>query len=123
MLESSIGWVLVVSGVVTAGGGLAAMLFPAALLRLVFGAGDCGRSTTFFVRHWGVLIFTIGALIAYGAYAPMVRPAVLTAAAIEKIAIVALIFFGPLKRTAGMTAVAAIDGAFAAIYVAYLAGL
>jgi hypothetical protein len=99
------------------------MLFPAALLRLVFGVGDCGGSTTFFVRHWGMLILAVGALIAYSAYAPMVRPAVLTAAAVEKIAIVALIFLGPLKRTAGMTAVAAIDGGFAAIYIAYLAGL
>lgn len=70
-----------------------------------------------------MLIFAIGGLIVYAAYAPSVRAPTLTAAAIEKFAIVALVLFGPLKRTAAMTAIAAIDGLFAAIYVAYLAGL
>jgi hypothetical protein len=47
----------------------------------------------------------------------------LVAAAIEKFAVVLLIFFGPMKRTRAMTAIAIMDGAFATIYVAYLAGL
>jgi hypothetical protein len=31
------------------------------------------------------------------------------------------VFFGPVKRTGAMTAIAAVDGAFAILYVAYLA--
>jgi hypothetical protein len=69
------------------------------------------------------LISTVGALVLYSAYAPPIRTAVLSAAAFEKFAIVTLVFFGPLKRTRLMTAAAAADGLFAAIYVAYLAGL
>jgi hypothetical protein len=122
MFASSIGWILAISGLVTAGAGLAALLFPDPLLRLAFGVREPGNSTIFFVRHWGVLIFVIGALVFYGAYVPNVRVSVLTAAAIEKFAIGILVFFGPLKRTAAMTAIAATDGLFAVLYVAYLAG-
>jgi hypothetical protein len=70
-----------------------------------------------------VLIFVIGALIVYSAYAPIFRIPVLTAAAIEKFVIGILIFFGPMKRTTSMTAMAIVDGVFAILYVAYLAGL
>ncbi len=116
MLGSSIGWILIVTGAVTAGGGLAAFLFPKPVLGLVFGVADPPSSTRFFARHWGVLIFAIGGLLAYAAPAPEIRLPVLIAGALEKFAVVALIFFGPLKRTAPMTAIAAMDGAFAIVY-------
>ncbi len=122
-MASAIGWILVVSGAVTAAAGLAGALAPRRLLEFVFGVNDAGGALLFFVRHWGVLIFTVGALVFYSAYAPPIRMAVLAGAAVEKFAIVALVFFGPLKRTPLMTAVAALDGLFAVIYVAYLAGL
>ena len=123
MLASSIGWILVASGVITAGGGLTALLFPHLFLRLQFGVESPATSTVFFVRHWGVLIFAIGALIVYSAYASIFRIPVLTVAAVEKFAIGILIFFGSMERTTSMTAMAIIDGVFAILYVAYLAGL
>ena len=123
MLAASIGWILVVSGVITAGAGLVALLFPHLFLRLGFGVESPISSLVFFVRHWGVLIFVVAALIVYSAYAPTIRAPVLVAAAIEKFAIGLLTFFGPMKRTTAMTAIAVGDGAFAILYVAYLAGL
>jgi len=123
MLASSIGWILVASGIITAGAGLAALLFPHLFLRLGFGVESPITPLVFFVRHWGVLISAIGALIVYSAYHSTVRAPVLTAAAIEKFAIGLLTFFGPVKRTTAMTAIAVGDGAFAILYVAYLAGL
>ena len=123
MLAPSIGWILVVSGVVTAGAGLAALLFPHLFLRLGFGAETPSSSLVFFVRHWGVLIFVVAGLIVYSAYAPTIRGPVLVAAAIEKFAIGLLMFFGPMKPTSAMTAIAIGDGAFAILYVAYLSGL
>lgn len=123
MLASSIGWILVTSGVITAGAGLAALLFPHPFLRLGFEVESPASSTVFFVRHWGVLIFVVGVLIVCSAHAPAVRAPVLAAAAIEKFAVGLLIFFGPMKRTSAMTAIALGDGAFAILYVAYLAGL
>jgi hypothetical protein len=122
-LASSIGWILVASGAITAAGGLTALLFPQPFLRLGFGVKSTDGATVLFVRSWGVLVFVIGALIVHSAYAPTTRTPVLTAAAIEKLALVALIFFGPVKRTTAMTAIAVIDGVFAILYVAYLAGL
>jgi hypothetical protein len=92
-------------------------------LRLGFGVESPISPLLFFVQHWGVLIFSVGMLITYSAYAPAVRSPVLAAAAIEKCAIGLLVFFGPMKRTSAMTAMAAGDSVFAIIYVAYLAGL
>jgi hypothetical protein len=115
--------ILVVSGLITAGGGLAAFLLPKLFLRFGFGDESPTDSAVFFVCHWGVLIIAVGALIVYCAYVPTIRVPVLVAAVVEKFAIGLLVFFGPLKRTAGMTAVALVDGFFAVLYVAYLAGL
>lgn len=123
MLTSSIGWILVVSGVATAAGGLAACLFPQPVLQLLFGSKTTDGVTTFFIRHWGALLFVVCALTVYSAYFPATRIPILTAAAIEKFVIVALIFFGPAKRTVAMTAVAALDGTLAILFVAYLAGM
>jgi hypothetical protein len=123
MSTSTIGWILVASGVITAAGGLTALLFPHRFLRLEFAVESPASSIVFFVRHWGVLIFVIGALIVYSSYAPIFRIPVLTAAAVEKIAIGILIFFGSMRRTTSMTAMAIVDGVFAILYLAYLAGL
>ena len=123
MLAASIGWILVVSGVITAGAGLAALFFSHLFLRLGFSVESPISSLVFFVRHWGVLIFVVGALIIYSAYAAEIRTPVLTAAAIEKFAIGLLTFFGPMKPTSAMTAIAIGDGAFAILYVVYLSGL
>lgn len=123
MLTSSIGWILVVSGLVTAGGGLAALLATRLFLRLGFGVESPASVSLFFVRHWGVLILAVAGLIVLSAYAPAIRVPVLIAAALEKFAMGLFTFFGPMKRTSGMTAIAIVDGVFAILYVAYLLGL
>jgi len=71
----------------------------------------------------GALLFVVCGLTVYSAYVPASRTPILTAAVIEKLAIVVLIFFGPAKRTGAMTAVAVMDGTLAMLFVAYLAGL
>ena len=122
MFASSIGWILIFSGLITAGAGLATLLFPHLILRLGFGVETPDGSTVLFARHWGLLVAVIGALIVYGAEASAVRNPVLVAAIIEKLALGLLIFFGPVKRTSAMTALAIGDGTFAILYIAYLAG-
>jgi hypothetical protein len=120
VLGSSIGWILVVSGVATAAAGLGAFLATGPLLRLAFGVDRPEPATMFFARHWGVLILAVGVLVVYSAYVPAARLPILVAGSVEKAAIVVLIFFGPLKRTLAMTAIAAMDGLFTIMYVAYL---
>ena len=123
MLASSIRWILILSGAATAAGGLAACLFPNPVLQLVFGAKSNDGLTIFFVRHWGGLLCVVCALTVYCAYFPATRLPILTASVIEKLVIVALIFFGPLKRTVAITAIGIMDGILAILFIAYLAGV
>lgn len=74
----------------------------------------------FFVRHWGALLFVICALTVYCAYVPASRAPILTAAIVEKVAIVDLVFLGPAKRTLAMTAIATTDAVLAVLFVVYL---
>ena len=120
MLASSIGWILILSGIATAVAGLGAAVAPGPLLRLAFGVDRPEAATMFFARHWGVLILAVGALVVYSAYAPAARLPILVAGSVEKALIVVMIFFGPLKRTLAMTAIAAMDGLFTILYVTYL---
>ena len=121
-MASSLGLILVFSGVITAGAGLAALLFPHLFLRLGFGVESPHNSTVFFVQHWGMLIAVVGAMIAYSAGNPAVRTPVLIAAAAEKIALGLLIFYGSVKPTSIVTAAAVGDCLLAILYVAYVAG-
>ena len=99
MLASSIKWILVISGIPTAAGGLAALLLPQTTLRLVFGADNTSSLTEFFARHWGALLFVVCSLTIYAAFFPDTRGPILTAAIFEKVIIFVLIFFGSLTRT------------------------
>ena len=85
MLTSSIGLILIVTGLITAGGGIAALLSPKLFLRLGFGDESPSGTAVFFARHWGVLIIAIGELIAYSTFVPALRTPILVAAVAEKI--------------------------------------
>ena len=122
MLASSIEWILISSGIGTTAGGLAGLFLSQTTLQLVSGVKSSDGVTMFFVRHWGALLFVVCALTVYSAYVPVSRVPILTAAIIEKLAIVALIFFGPLKRTIVMTVMGIMDGILAIVFIAYLAG-
>lgn len=122
MLASSIGWILVISGIPTAAAGLAALLFPKTVLGRVFGSADTSPITIFFTRHWGALLFVVCSLTVYAAFFPDTRGPILIAAAIEKFIIFILIFFGNLPRTPAMTTVAITDGVLAALFTLYLVG-
>ena len=122
MLASSIEWILISSGIGTTAGGLAGLFLSQTTLQLVSGVKSSDGVTMFFVQHWGALLFVVCALTVYSAYVPVSRVPILTAAIIEKLAIVALIFFGPLKRTIVMTVMGIMDGILAIVFIAYLAG-
>src|SRR5262245_53671952 len=120
MLASSIVWILVISGIPVAAAGLAALLFPKAVLGLVFGSTVSSPITMFFTRHWGALLFVVSSLTVYAAFFPDTRGPILTAAIIEKVVIFILTFFGKLARTPAMAAMAVMDGALAVLFALYL---
>ena len=71
MLASSIGWILVVSGIPTAAAGLAVLFLPKTVLRLVFGSTESNPITIFFTRHWGALLFVVCSLTVYAGPFPI----------------------------------------------------
>jgi hypothetical protein len=84
MLTSSIGLILIVSGAITALGGLIALLNPQFNLRSTYGIENPASIAVFLMRHWGVLTLDVGCLIVYSAYDPAIRVPVLAAAVAEK---------------------------------------
>jgi hypothetical protein len=123
MLASSIGWILVVSGIPTAAAGLAALFSPRTVLGLLFGSTDTNPVTIFFSRHWGALLFVVCSLTVYAGLVPDSRAPILTAAIVEKCIIFVLVFFGPVKPTIALAAIAIMDGVLSVLFAAYLAGL
>lgn len=75
----------------------------------------------FIARHWGLLAASIGGLLMFAAAHPELRPAVVTAALVEKVGMVvafALVRRQPFAR--GLRMVAAVDGACVVLYAAWL---
>ncbi|HEX3479214.1 MAG TPA: hypothetical protein VHT91_29520 [Kofleriaceae bacterium] len=75
----------------------------------------------FFARHWGLLAATIGGLLLFAAAHPELRPAVVTAALIEKAGLViafALVARRPFAR--GLRLAIAFDTACVVLYAAWL---
>jgi hypothetical protein len=123
MLASSTGLILIVSGILTAVAGLAALLFPQPILRLIFETEDNSALTIFFTQHWGALLFVVCSLTVYAGLVPDARPPILTAAIVEKCILFILVFFGSVKRTNMLVVIAATDGILCVLFAAYLAGL
>jgi hypothetical protein len=122
MVRANIQPILLITGLITA---LAAIAFvtPRPLLRILFSVERWDPITLFVARHWGLLVGMIGILLVSAAYEPSLRTAAIALAAVEKIAIVGLIVFVPPRRTTAMWVIVAGDGAMAAAYLLYFAGL
>src|SRR5262249_30762108 len=122
MIAAHIQPLLLVTGFVTT---LAVAIFvaPRAGLKLLFGVEQADPMTMFIARHWGLLVALVGGLLVAAAYEPGLRVPAMALAVAEKLAIVAMIAFGPLKRTRGMLAIAWGDGTMAVLYVLGLLGL
>ncbi len=96
---------------------------PLAVLRRVYGEAPTDTVSLALARHWGLLIFCVGALLIYAAFYPPVRVPVLVFAVIEKVGL-GVCVLGTSLRSKGIAAVlAAADLLMALIYVIYLSGL
>jgi hypothetical protein len=76
----------------------------------------------FLARHWGMLAACVGGLLMFAAAHPEVRPAVVTAALVEKAGIVvayALVRHRPFAR--GLRLVVVFDSACVIVYAVWLA--
>ena len=121
MIASNIEAVLIVTGALTAGM-LAQFLAPRWILRHAFGEVPSGAVSIALARHWGLLLFCVGALLIYAGFHPAVRTPALVLASIEKVGFVGCVFGSSLRRRPAVAAMAIGDGVMVLVYVLYLLG-
>lgn len=121
MIGSHIEIILIITGALTA---IALIQFvaPVPTLRMIYGEAPTDAVSLALARHWGLLIFLIGALLIYAAFHPAVRAPVMIVAAIEKVALGAAVLGTSLRQHPVAAAIAAGDLLIALVYVLYLAG-
>jgi hypothetical protein len=120
MLNSSIKWIMLVSGVLTCTMVYAAIA-PQAMLQSTFGETLDGPLADIIVRNWGALIFLIGAMLIYGAFTPAVRSLVLVVASASKFVFIALVLSNGARYASGQAAVSVVvDSVMVLLFAAYL---
>ena len=113
---------LIVTGVLTAIA-LVQFLAPSWTLRHTFGETPTGAANVTLTRHWGLLLFCVGALLVYSAFHPAIRAPAVVIAVVEKAGFVACVFLSSLRRQPIPSIMAATDGLMVLIFALYLAGL
>ena len=122
VISSSIETVLVVTGVLTAGM-LVQFAAPSWTLRHTFSEVPSGAVEVVLARHWGLLLFCVGALLVYAGFHPAVRRPAVALALIEKVGFVACVFGTSLRRRPVVAMMAVADAVMVLIYGLYLSGL
>ena len=121
-ITSNIESILVITGSLTATM-LIQFIAPSWVVRHTFGEPPSGPVSTMFARHWGLLLFCIGALLFYSAFHPELRKPAVVFASLEKIGFVACVFGTSLRRRPMASIMAAGDAVMIIIFMLYLAGL
>ena len=96
-------------------------LAPRQILARLYRIELTDEAGLFFARHWGLLAAAFGGLLMFAAAHPALRPAVVTAALVEKAGIVvafAIVRRSPFAR--GLRLVVVFDTACVVIYAAWL---
>jgi hypothetical protein len=119
MIAVQMEWVLLITGLATAGA-MAFFLTPVPMMRIVFGQAPFDVPSLLVVRHWGLLVGLVGALLIYAAYHTDVRVPTLIVAIVEKAAIAIGLLLSPLRRRPAVLAIALADGGMAGVYLIYL---
>jgi hypothetical protein len=122
MLAAHIELILLLTGLATAGA-LALFLAPATMLKTLFGQAPSDALSLLIVRHWGLLVCLVGALLINAAYHAETRVPTLIVAVVEKAVIALGMVLSPFRRRPAVVLVALADGGMAAVYLMYLAGL
>jgi hypothetical protein len=122
MIGAHIELILIVTGAITAIA-LLQLIAPVSVLRMIYGEAPTDEVGLAVARHWGLLIFLVGALLVYSAFHPSVRGPAMVVAVIEKAAVGLGVLGTSLRRHRVAAAIAAGDSLIALVYVLYLAGL
>lgn len=122
-IADHIAGILTVTGIITASP-ILQFFFPRQMLKHLSKLEIHDEAGLFYARHWGLLAFSIGALLIYAASHPEVRGAVMLFAIIEKMGLIA---FGVIHRNRpymqGMRIAVVFDSICVLLYASYLGGL
>ncbi|MGZ5780328.1 MAG: hypothetical protein ACXWIN_05145 [Burkholderiaceae bacterium] len=122
-ITDHISGILTVTGIITASAVLQ-FFFPVQILKHLNKLEIHDEAGLFFARHWGLLAFSIGALLVYAAGHPEARAPIMLFALIEKLGMVA---FGVMHRNRaymkGMRVAVVFDTICVLMYGTYLGGL
>jgi hypothetical protein len=122
MLTENIQSILLITGLATAGA-LALSLAPVRLSEALFGQPPADALGILIVRHWGLLIGLVGALLVYSAYHAEARTPILIVAIAEKAAFALGVSLSPFRRRPAVLVMALADAGMSAVYLLYLAGV
>jgi hypothetical protein len=123
LISDNISAILYVTGAITASV-VIQFFFPAKALKLLNQIEIQDEAGRLFARHWGLLAFSMGALLIYAAGHPQARAAIMLFALIEKIGLVVLIVSdGKRAYTRGLRLTALFDSLCSLLYAAYLGGI
>jgi len=121
MIEKHIKVILVVTGLITMLPGLQ-FFAPDFMLQQqsLLVSDDAGR---LFARHWGLVVFCIGALLVYAGKHPIARRPIVTAGLIQKLGLVVLLLMNwSNPALQGLHLVAVFDAICVVLYAVYLFG-
>src|SRR5262249_50841394 len=96
---------------------------PSWILRHAFREVPSGAVSIALARHWGLLLFCIGALLIYAGFRPAVRKPAVLLASIEKAGFVACVLGTSLRHPPVVALLAIADAFMLLIYGLYLSGL
>lgn len=123
LITDHIGGILTITGVITMMS-ILQFFFPAQVLKHLNKLEIHDEAGLFYARHWGLLAFSIGALLVYAANHPEARSAIMLSALIEKAGIAV---FGIAHRNRpymqGMRVATVFDTTCVVLYGIYLGGL
>ena len=122
-ISDHISAILYVTGAATASV-MMQFFFPARMLKLLNGIEIHDEAGLLFARHWGLLAFSMGALLMYAADHPQARAAIMLFALIEKVGLATLIAWHSKRPyTRGLRLTAMFDTICSLLYAAYLSGI
>jgi hypothetical protein len=122
MVAAQIEWILLITGLTTAGA-VVLLLAPVTVLRMLFGQAPSDALSILIARHWGLLVFLVGALLTYSAYHAEIRIPTLLVAIAEKAAFAFGLLISPFRQRSAVLVIALAEAGMAAVYVMYLIGL
>ena len=122
VITSNIEAILIVTGALTATM-LVQFVAPSWMVRHTFGEVPSGAASIALARHWGLLLFCVGALLIYAAFHPTVRESTVVLASVEKAGFVACVFGTSLRQRPIASVMAAGDAIMVLVFALYLSGL